>query len=62
MVSSEATVLSDRHGQHIAISTIDRPYARNAIHGDVAQARNADPRHQTIRDFWRRDARRTSWR
>jgi hypothetical protein len=27
MVSSEATVLSDRHGQHIAISTIDRTYA-----------------------------------
>jgi enoyl-CoA hydratase/carnithine racemase len=38
MVSSEATVLSDRHGQHIAIN---RPDARNAINGDVAQALEA---------------------
>jgi enoyl-CoA hydratase/carnithine racemase len=38
MLFSEATVLSDRHGQHIAIN---RPDARNAINGDVAQALEA---------------------
>lgn len=38
MASNEAPVLSDRHGQHIAIFTINRPDARNAINGEVAEA------------------------
>ena len=38
MASTEAPVLSDRHGQHIAIFTINRPDARNAINGEVAEA------------------------
>lgn len=41
MASSEAPVLSDRHGQQIAVFTINRPEARNAINGDVAQALEA---------------------
>jgi enoyl-CoA hydratase/carnithine racemase len=38
MASNEAPVLSDRLGQHIAIFTINRPDARNAINGEVAEA------------------------
>ena len=41
MESNRAPVLSIRHGDHIAIFTINRPDARNAINGDVAEALEA---------------------
>lgn len=44
MDAAEAPVLFEKRGAHVAVVTINRPEARNAINGDVAEALEATVR------------------